>query len=1071
MPQGLRSSALLVASIVALLSISSRDAITQSGTPSYGINDLGTLGGATAQALYIDPSGFTVLGSSATASGDVHAFNGGVGRSLTDLGTLGGRGSEARSANYGSDIVGRSQVASGAWHGFWQQYVGGANYVLRDLGTLGGSQSTAEGVALVQTGPSSYKRMIVGSSSTSSGLTRAVVYDTDAGTMTDLGATLGGAQTAATAVNANMHVVGWAETNVSTPDGIVSHAFMYANGTTTDLGSFGASSTARAINDSDVIVGDSEYIQRGISHAFRYQSGAMQDLGTLGGGYSSALAVNRDGVIVGWAQANDSSPHAFIWENGVMTDLNTLIASGSGWVLQAATSISNGASGRAAIVGYGLHNGQTRAFFLTPPIDLYGSIRVHLNDEDTNFPNPHEAGQWIPMGFTVFNNSPFNATNVIVTQTFTGAVELGGYDTSMCTQSGLQVTCKLPFVSGAGWGKDVMLSMRATGPGNITHSAQIVSADQPDPNTANNSGGPESNTAVSLASLTLATSSAQGGSSVLGRATITNPAPQGDARVTLTSSNPDVASVPSPFDVLAGCCDNGTYREFYVSTKPVSAPVTVQISATYGLVTKTVPLTITPGSSSTPFGGSARTIPGTIQAEDFDEGGEGVAYHDNSAGNSGGAYRSTDVDIETTGDVGGGYDVGWMTAGEWMNYSVNVSQTGTYLLTARVAASGAGGTFHVEFGGTNKTGTLTIPNTGGWQAWTDTSVLVSLSAGVQTMRFVADTNGAVFGNLNYLQLSAQSSGGGGGLSPFSGSPAPVPGPILAANFDNGGEGVAYHDTDAGNNGGAYRSTDVDIEKASDGGFDVGWIAAGEWLKYTVNVAAAGNYNATFRVASPNSATLHFSLNAASGAVSVPATGGWQNWTNIIVPMTLQAGTQVMTLTFDTGGMNIEAVSFVAASSGGSGGLSPFSGAPALLPGQIPAAYFDNGGEGVAYHDTTAGNTGGAYRNTDVDLEVSSEGGYDVGWVAAGEWLNYTVNVSASGSYTVQLRVASPGGATLHVGFNGPSAGTWKSVSIPASGGWQNWTTVSVPVTLGGGAQQMTIYFDTGGMNFLWTKVQ
>src|ERR1043166_9586449 len=693
MPQGLRSSALLVASIVAILSISSRDAITQSGTPSYGINDLGTLGGATAQALYIDPSGFTVLGSSATASGDVHAFNGGVGRSLTDLGTLGGRGSEARSANYGSDIVGRSQVASGAWHGFWQQYVGGANYVLRDLGTLGGSQSTAEGVALVQTSPSSYKRMIVGSSSTSSGLTRAVVYDTDAGTMTDLGATLGGAQTAATAVNANMHVVGWAETNVSTPDGIISHAFMYANGTTTDLGSFGASSTARAINDPHVIVGDSEYIQRGISHAFRYQSGAMQDLGTLGGGYSSALGVNRDGVIVGWAQANDSSQHAFVWENGVMTDLNTLIASGSGWVLQAATSISNGASGKAAIVGYGQHNGQTRAFFLTPPIDLSGSISVHLNDEDTNFPNPHEAGQWIPMGFTVFNNSPFNATNVVVTQTFTGAVELGGYDTSLCTQSGLQVTCKLPFVSGAGWGKDVMLSMRATAQGTITHSAQIVSADQPDPNTANNSGGPESNTAVSLASLTLATSSAQGGSSVLGRATITYPAPQGDARVTLTSSNPDIASVPSPFDVLAGCCDNGTYREFYVSTKPVSAPVTVQISATYGLVTKTVPLTITPGPSSTPFGGSARAIPGTIQAEDFDEGGEGVAYHDNSAGNSGGAYRSTDVDIETTGDIGGGYNVGWMTAGEWMNYAVNVAQTGTYLLTARVAANGAGGTF------------------------------------------------------------------------------------------------------------------------------------------------------------------------------------------------------------------------------------------------------------------------------------------------------------------------------------------------------------------------------------------
>ena len=157
--------------------------------------------------------------------------------------------------------------------------------------------------------------------------------------------------------------------------------------------------------------------------------------------------------------------------------------------------------------------------------------------------------------------------------------------------------------------------------------------------------------------------------------------------------------------------------------------------------------------------------------------------------------------------------------------------------------------------------------------------------------------------------------------------------------------------------------------------------------------------------------------------------------------------------------------------GSGGGSTPYSGTPVPVPGTINVEKFDNGGEGVAYHDTTSGNSGGQFRNTDVDIEGSTEGGYDVGWIDAGEWLNYTVNVTSAGTYTVQFRVASPNGATFHVGFNGPSQGQWKTVSVPATGGWQNWTTVNVTVTLGAGTQQLTLYFDTGGMNVRLITVQ
>lgn len=321
-----------------------------------------------------------------------------------------------------------------------------------------------------------------------------------------------------------------------------------------------------------------------------------------------------------------------------------------------------------------------------------------------------------------------------------------------------------------------------------------------------------------------------------------------------------------------------------------------------------------------------------------------------------------------------------------------------------------------------------------------------------------------------------SSGGAGTPSPYLGTPVAIPGQINAEKFDNGGEGVAYHDSTAGNSGGQFRSTDVDIQNSGEGGYNVGWIGAGEWLKYTVNVGAAGNYNLTLRVASPSGSSMHVGLNGVSKAVSIPATGAWQNWTNVTVPVTLTAGIQQMTLTFDTGGMNIRYVSAAAVSTGGGGGggtpstLSPYTGTPAPVPGQINAERFDNGGEGVAYHDTSTGNSGGQFRNTDVDIQSSSEGGFNVGWTGAGEWMNYTVNVASAGNYTVQLRVASPGGATMHVGFNGPSAGQWRVVSVPATGGWQNWTTVSVPVSLGAGVQQMTLYFDTGGLNIRYANV-
>jgi phosphatidylserine/phosphatidylglycerophosphate/cardiolipin synthase-like enzyme len=315
------------------------------------------------------------------------------------------------------------------------------------------------------------------------------------------------------------------------------------------------------------------------------------------------------------------------------------------------------------------------------------------------------------------------------------------------------------------------------------------------------------------------------------------------------------------------------------------------------------------GGGSGPYTGSPVALPGTIQAENFDKGGSGIAYNDTTSSNQGGQYRTTEaVDIEVTSDTGGGYDIGWTAPGEWLNYTVNVATAGTYTIEARVAASGAGGTFHIEANGVDKTGPMTIPNTGGWQAWTTISKSnVSLSAGAQVWRLVIDSTGTVVGNINYILVS---SGGGGPVTstPYGGTPAPVPGTLIQAeNFDEGGSGVAYADNSATNEGGKYRTNvSVDIESTTDvgGGYDVGWVRAGEWLKYTVDVSTAGTYDLDIRVASPNvGGTFHIEVNGVdkTGPISVPNTGGWQTWRTIRVSggVTLNAGTQVWRVVVDT----------------------------------------------------------------------------------------------------------------------------------------------------------------------------
>ncbi len=308
-----------------------------------------------------------------------------------------------------------------------------------------------------------------------------------------------------------------------------------------------------------------------------------------------------------------------------------------------------------------------------------------------------------------------------------------------------------------------------------------------------------------------------------------------------------------------------------------------------------------------PFNGVTASIPGMIQAENFDLGRQGVAYSDTDTANMGGAYRTAEsVDIEATADSGGGFNVGWIAAGEWLEYTANVT-AGNYTLSARVASMAAG-SMTVQFDGTT-IGTISFTNTAGWQNWQTftASGTPALAGGKHVVR-VTFNNGC---NLNWINFA----GSGGGQGPFGGTPWAVPGTIEAENFDTGGQGVAYNDAEAANQGGQYRTSEgVDIEATADtgGGFNVGWTSAGEWVEYTVNVTSTPS-NVSLRLASgfAGTKTVHVVMDPDSSAVNLTGpvnfafNNGWQAWSTVTVPIAgLTTGSHVLRVVFDTSGTNL-----------------------------------------------------------------------------------------------------------------------------------------------------------------------
>ena len=282
--------------------------------------------------------------------------------------------------------------------------------------------------------------------------------------------------------------------------------------------------------------------------------------------------------------------------------------------------------------------------------------------------------------------------------------------------------------------------------------------------------------------------------------------------------------------------------------------------------------------------------------------------------------------------------MGWTTPGQWFNYTVNAATAGTYTVSFRVASPyGITDALHIaNAAGANLSGSVAVPNTGGYQTWTTVTASVTLPAGQQTLTVDQDTNGW---NLHYLSFA--STGGGGtapsGDQPFGGTAAAVPGTALRGQLRHRrpGRRLQRHlgqrlrqqlPLGRGRPRGHLRRV---AHQAGGNGYDLGWTATGQWFNYTVNVATAGTYALSLRLAAPTAVTNALQINNAagtdlSGVITAPATGGYQDWTTVTENITLPAGVQTLTVYQDSPGWNLHYLTF--ATSGGSGtGPAPTAG--------------------------------------------------------------------------------------------------------------------------------------------------
>lgn len=174
----------------------------------------------------------------------------------------------------------------------------------------------------------------------------------------------------------------------------------------------------------------------------------------------------------------------------------------------------------------------------------------------------------------------------------------------------------------------------------------------------------------------------------------------------------------------------------------------LEITSECGSVLDSLTISIPDPQAPYPDRETPHVIPGIIKSAWYDDGGEGISYHDNDPENNGPGIRQTEgVDTEEKEES---QTVGWIETGEWLEYSVEISQTDYYQINTRVASPNDGGKFLYTLDNSVITDTLYSVNTGSWSEYMDvTGDSIFLSAGQGVIRLDIIEGGFNVGDISF----------------------------------------------------------------------------------------------------------------------------------------------------------------------------------------------------------------------------------------------------------------------------------------------------------------------------------